>query len=89
MLIVRRPVHEPCGQYRFAILGTVTPARTRETWGEFCAGSIAVITVEGRSLPDLLIAEGRQQDENGIWQRQDQRLRWQNGQWWKVLQAAD
>ncbi len=86
MLIVRRPVHEPCGQYRFAILGTVTPARTRETWGEFCAGSIAVITVEGRSLPDLLIAEGRQQDENGIWQRQDQRLRWQNGQWW---QAAD
>lgn len=89
MLIVRRPVHEPCGQYRFAILSTVTPARTREKWGDFCAGSVDVVKAEGHSLPDLSVTEGRQQDENGAWQRQDLRLRWQDGQWWRVLKAAD
>ena len=89
MLIVRRPVHEPCGQYRFAVLGTVTPARTREQWGEFCAGSIQIIKVPGRDLPDLMVEEGRQQDENGDWQRKDLRLRWDKGQWWQVLKAAD
>jgi hypothetical protein len=89
MLIVRRPVHEPCGQYRFVVFGTVTPALTREKWGEFCAGSVEVVKVEGRSLPDLMVLEGRQQDENGLWQRQDLRLRWDKGQWWRVLKAAD
>ena len=89
MLIVRRPVHEPCGQYRFAILSTVTPARTRETWGDFCAGNVDVIKVSGRDLPDLLVTEGYQQDESGTWQRLDLRLRWQDGQWWRVLKAAD
>jgi len=89
LLIVRRPVHEPCGQYKFAVLSTVTPARTREVWGDFCAGSVDVIKVSGRALPDLLFAEGYQQDANGAWQRQDQHLRWDKGQWWRILKAAD
>lgn len=89
MLVVRRPAHEPCGQYRFAILGTVTQARTREKWGEFCAGSVEVIKAEGHTLPDLLVSEGRQLDESGNWQRQDLRLRYADGQWWRVLKAAD
>lgn len=89
LLIVRRPVHEPCGQYRFAILSTVTPQRTREKLGEFCAGDIDVIKTRDHDLPDLLVTEGYQQDANGQWQRQDLRLRWDKGQWWRVLQPAD
>ena len=88
MLIVRRPVHEPCGQYRFAILGTVTPDRRRDKWGDFCGGSLDVVPVPGRTLPDLIIGEGRQLDASGVWQRQDQRLRWRDGQWWRVLNTG-
>ena len=84
MLIVRRPVHEPCGQYRFAILSPVTPARTRDKLGEFCAGQIGIVKAGDHILPDLLVTEGRQQDANGDWQRQDQRLRWKDGQWWLI-----
>ena len=89
MLIVRRPVHEPCGQYRFAIFGKVTPDRRRDKLGDFCAGSVDVIAVPDRVLPDLLFKEGRQPDANGVWQRLDQRLRWRDGQWWRVLKTAE
>jgi hypothetical protein len=89
LVIVRRPVHEPCGQYRFTVLSTVTPARTREKWGDFCGGDMDVIKVTGRALPDLLLEEGREPDENGIYQRRDHRLRWQDGQWWWVTRAEE
>jgi hypothetical protein len=89
LFIVRRPVHEPCGQYRFVIFSTVTPARTREKLGEFCAGEIDVARATDHTLPDLLVTEGYQQDANGDWQRQDLRLRWDKGQWWRVLKTAD
>jgi hypothetical protein len=84
LLIVRRPVHDLCGQYRFAILSPVTPDLTRTTLGDFCAGSVTVIPVEGREWPDLMLSEGRIPDEAGIWQRVDQRLRWRDGQWWRI-----
>jgi hypothetical protein len=84
-LIVRRPVHASCGQYMFAILGTVTPALSRDKIGEFCAGDIQVVEADGRDWPDLLVREGRIPNQDGIWQRLDQRLRWKDGQWWRVL----
>lgn len=89
LLIVRRPVHEPCGQYRFAVLSTVTPQRTREKLGEFCAGDVDIVKAEDHSLPDLLVTEGSLQDANGDWQRKDQRLRWDKGQWWLIVKKAD
>ena len=89
LLIVRRPVHEPCGQYRFAILSTVTAARTREKLGEFCAGDLDIVKAPDHNLPDLLVTEGYLQDGNGDWQRKDQRLRWDKGQWWLIIKAAD
>jgi len=87
LLIVRRPVHEPCGQYRFAIFSKVTPDRRRDKLGDFCAGEVDVIPVADRALPDLLFAEGRVPDADGVWQRLDQRLRWRDGQWWRILKA--
>ncbi len=89
VFIVRRPVHEPCGQYKFTIYGTVTPDLRRDKWGEFCGGTITPIRVPGKDLPDLMLEETREQDANGIWQRADQRLRWTNGQWWRILGAAN
>jgi len=85
VFIVRRPVHEPCGQYRFTIYGTVTPDLRRDKWGEFCGGEVTPIRVPGRDLPDLYVEYGRQEDANGVWQRKDQRMRWDNGQWFIVL----
>ena len=85
VFIVRRPVHEPCGQYQFTIYGTVTPDLRRDKWGEFCAGAVTPIKVPGRDLPDLLFEYGHQQEADGTWQRKDQRLRWQDGQWFMIL----
>ena len=85
MLVVRRPIHEPCGQYKFAIFSPVNADRQRDKLGDFCAGSIQVIPVSGRDQPDFLIEEGRIPDQEGIWQRLDQRVRWHDGQWWRVL----
>ncbi len=89
VFIVRRPVHEPCGQYKFTIYGTVTPDLRRDKWGEFCGGTITPIRVSGKDLPDLMLEETREQDANGIWHRADLRLRWTNGQWWRILSAAE
>lgn len=85
LLIVRRPVHAPCGQYRFTILSPVTTDLTRVTLGDFCAGALSVVAVEGRDWPDLLVEEGRLPDEDGVWQRLDQRLRYRDGQWWRII----
>jgi hypothetical protein len=89
LLIVRRPVHEPCGQYRFVVLSAVTPQLTRERLGEFCAGDVDVVKAEGHALPNLLVTEGYQQDADGVWRRKDQRLRWDKGQWWLIIKAAE
>jgi hypothetical protein len=89
LLIVRRPVHAPCGQYSFAMLSPITPALSRDKLGDFCAGSLQVITVTGRAWPDFLVTEGRQQDASGDWQRFDQRLRWRDGQWWRIIAAEE
>lgn len=85
VFIVRRPVHEPCGQYKFTIYGTVTPDLRRDNWGEFCGGEITPIRVSGRDLPDLLVEYGHQEDADGVWRRKDVRMRWDNGQWFIVL----
>jgi hypothetical protein len=87
LLIVRRPLHAPCGQYGFAIFSPLTPDRRREKLGDFCAGDLSVIPVAGRDWPDLLVAEGRMPDADGVWRRLDQRLRWHDGQWWRILKA--
>jgi len=87
LLIVRRPVHAACGQYRFAVLGTVTSALSRDKIGDFCAGDIQVVTAEGRDWPDFLVREGRVQDQDGVWRRLDQRVRWKDGQWWRIQSA--
>ena len=88
VFIVRRPVHAECGQYEFTIYGTVTPDLRRDKWGEFCGGEVTPIRVPGRDLPDLLFEYGREQDANGVWQRNDRRLRWNEGQWW-IIKAAE
>jgi len=85
VFIVRRPVHEPCGQYKFTIYGTVTPDLRRDKWGEFCGGEVTPIRVPGRDLPDLYVEYGYQEDANGVWQRKDLRYRWDNGQWFIIL----
>jgi hypothetical protein len=85
LLIVRRPLHAPCGQYGFAIFGPVTADLRRDRIGDFCAGSIGVIAVTSRDWPDLMILEGRLPDAEGVWQRLDQRVRWHDGQWWRIL----
>ena len=84
LLIVRRPVHEPCGEYKFAVLSTITPALSRDKIGDFCAGELDVLAVPNRDWPDFYLTEGYQQDANGDWQRADLRLRWRDGQWWKM-----
>ena len=84
LLIVRRPLHAPCGQYGFAVFGPVTAERRRDQIGDFCAGQFAVLAVPGRDWPDLLVAEGREPDQAGQWHRKDQRLRWRDGQWWRI-----
>jgi hypothetical protein len=85
LLIVRRPVHAPCGQYKFAILSPITPALSRDKIGEFCAGEVNVVDADGRDWPDLVVGEGRVQNQDGVWQRFNQRLRWKDGQWWRIL----
>jgi hypothetical protein len=87
LLIVRRPLRAPCGQYGFAVFSPVTPDRRRDKLGDFCAGDLSVIAVPGRDLPDLLVAEGRMPGPDGVWHRLDQRLRWQDGKWWRVLKG--
>ena len=84
VFIVRRPVHEPCGQYKYTIYGTVTPDLRRDKWGEFCAGAVTPVFVPGRDLPDLFFEYGYQEDSTGVWQRADQKLRWDQGQWWLI-----
>ena len=88
VFIVRRPVNAECGQYEFTIYGTVTPDLRRDKWGEFCAGAVTPIRVPGRDLPDLSFEYAREQDANGVWQRSDRRLRWNEGQWW-IIKGAD
>lgn len=88
LLVVRRPVHEPCGQYRYVVFGPVTPDLKRERYGEFCGGSLQVVKVAGRDWPDLELDEGRFPDSDGNWQRKDQRLRYQDGQWLLVLNSG-
>jgi len=85
LLIVRRPVHEPCGEFKFAVLSTITPALSRDKIGDFCAGDLKVIAVEGHDWPDFQLSEGKVQDADGVWQRFDQQLRWKDGQWWRIL----
>ena len=83
-LIVKRPVHEPCGQYKFTILSPVNGAQSRDKIGDFCAGELDVLAVPNRDWPDFYVTQGYQQDANGDWQRADLRLRWRDGQWWKM-----
>jgi hypothetical protein len=85
LMIVRRPQHLPCGQYGFTIFGPVTPDGRRDLYGDFCGGSVGIIPVEGRDWPDIEILEGREQIAEDQWRRLDQRLRYQNGQWWRIL----
>jgi hypothetical protein len=83
LLVVRWPLRAPCGEYGFTVFGPVTAELTRRRLGiDFCAGSLTVIPVAGRGWPDLLFAEGRQQDPaSGDWQRRDQRVRWSTDRW--------
>jgi hypothetical protein len=85
LLIVRQPMHAPCGQYRFTIFGPVTIERRRDNLGDFCAGKIGVVAAPGRDWPDLQVDEGRLPDPQGVWQRVDQRVRWHDGRWWRQL----
>jgi hypothetical protein len=84
-LVVRRPIHAPCGQYSFAIFGPVTSAGSREKLGDFCAGSLNIVAVSGKDWPDFDFREGRVSQDGETWQRLDQQLRYQNGQWWRIL----
>ncbi|PKU22256.1 hypothetical protein [Telmatospirillum siberiense] len=88
LLVVREPYRQPCGQYLFIIFGPLTADGTRNRLGTgFCAGDMAVGPVRGRSFPDLLFSEGRQQNPaDGQWQRLDQRVRW-NGSGWIQITA--
>ena len=85
LLVVRRPAHEPCGQYRYVVYGTVTPDLRRDRLGEFCGGGLQVTMVPDLDWPDLQIDESRFSDADGNWRRKDQRLRYRDGQWWLVL----
>ncbi len=88
LLVVRRPVHEPCGQYRYVVYGVVTPDLRRDRYGEFCGGDLQIIKARGRDWPDLQVNEGRFPDAEGNWQRNDQRLRYQDGQWLLVISTG-
>jgi hypothetical protein len=83
MLVVREPYRMPCGQYLFTVFGTVSREGTRQQLGPgFCAGSLRVAAVRGRSLPDLLFDEGYQRNPaDGPWRRVDQRVRWTGNEW--------
>jgi hypothetical protein len=83
---VQRPQHLPCGYYGFAIFGPVTAEGQRDKYGDFCGGKINIIAVPGRDWPDIEVLEGRVPTDDEQWQRLDQRLRYENGQWWRVLQ---
>jgi len=87
LLIVRRPLHAPCGQYGFALFSPLTPDRRRDKIGDFCGGDLSVIAVPGLDWPDLLVLEGRLPDSDGLWRRLDQRLRWRDGKWVRILKA--
>lgn len=91
ILVVREPLHAPCGQFGFIVFGPVTNAGTRDRLdGEFCAGSLTVMPVWRRVIPDLLFAEGNQQDPaTGEWQRHDQRVRWTGGGWLEMETPKD
>ena len=88
LLVVRRPVHEPCGQYRYVVFGSVTPDLKRDRYGEFCGGNLQLIKATGQLWPDFQINEGNFPDADGNWQRKDQRLRYANGEWRLVLSVG-
>ena len=64
-LIVRHPVRETCGGYRFTIFGS-PPDRggPRPKLGEFCGGDLHITNAKGQSLPDLLLTEASPLDPN-------------------------
>ncbi|MDR3439094.1 hypothetical protein [Telmatospirillum sp.] len=86
LMVVREPYRAPCGQYLFVVFGPAAADGNRQRWGDgFCAGDLTVIPVRGSPLPDLLFAEGHQQDPaDGTWHRADQRVRWTGTGWVRI-----
>jgi hypothetical protein len=87
LLIVREPLHAPCGEYGYTVFSAVTPEGTRLKLGdEFCAGDLQIIPAWGAAMPDLAFSEGQVKDPtSGVWQRRDQHVRWTDKGWVLVL----
>lgn len=81
LLVVREPLHAPCGEYGFIVFGPPQADGSRSRLGDyFCAGALQV--VPRQPLPDLVFSEGRVRDgDEGEWRRQDQRVRWSGSEW--------
>lgn len=84
MLVVRQPVHAPCGQYRYSFFAPVSGGRREKLGGDFCAGSLEVVPGPMQRLPDFWLREGWVEAAKSVWQRQDRRIRW-NGQEWRLM----
>ena len=76
LLVVRQPVHAPCGQYRFSVFAPVTGGRRTRLGEDFCAGQLSVIPKPLADWPDLLFTEG--------WHSENRRVRWGHNQWMVV-----
>ncbi len=88
LLIVREPYRQACGQYFFTIFGPQGSNGGRNRLGDgFCAGSLAVLPIKGRSFPDLIFSEGRQKEpaDDGQWLRVDQQVRWTGAGWARII----
>jgi len=82
-LVVREPMHLPCGQWGYTVFGTPDDKGERQKLGRrFCGGDLFV-AASGQRLPDLQIeAEGFSTD--GLtWTHETARWRWTDGQWWQ------
>ncbi len=87
LLVIRQPLHAPCGQFGFTVFGPASPQGGRDRLGgDFCAGDLVVVPTPHRWLPDLRFVEGRQKDAaTGQWRRKDQRVRWTGTDWVLIL----
>ncbi len=88
LLVVRQPLHAPCGQFGFTIFGPATAEGWRaRLGGDFCAGNLEVVPTARRGLPELRFLEGQEKNPaTGEWQRKDQHVRW-TGQDWVLIKG--
>ncbi len=87
LLVVREPLHAPCGQFGFTFFGPVAEGGRRPQLGQmFCGGTLEVVPIAESALPDLRVTDGQERvDGSEGWRPLDLRSRWAVNQWLRIL----